>query len=178
VSDVEILELDDVPPGIGAKLLARLGRPFAGGSVARSRVDLEPLRDRARGQVDAARLVERLPRPTSARSLLALTSSDLFLPVLTYVFGLSELGGRRGVLSLARLRPEAAPREPPERTEERLLRRVTVEAMHELGHTLGLVHCPVQECPMRRILWPEALDIKGTELCPSCLLAAGAALRR
>jgi len=44
--------------------------------------------------------------PQDAAKLLAVTGRDLFIPVLTFVFGQAQLGGRVAVISLARLRQE------------------------------------------------------------------------
>lgn len=95
---------------------------------------------------------------------LLLVGVDLFVPALTYVFGLSHLGGRRGVLSLARLKPP----EESSLSEQVLLRRLDVEVAHELGHAAGLVHCVVNECAMHRSLWPESVDLKNPGFCASC----------
>lgn len=48
-------------------------------------------------------------------------------------------------------------------------RRVLVEAVHELGHALGLPHCAVPTCAMHRSLWPESIDLKDAAYCPTCL---------
>jgi archaemetzincin len=132
-------------------------------------LDLDALLDRQRGQLDARALLQRLPPAAPGVHLLALVEVDLFLPVLTYVLGASELGRRRSVLSLARL-------VPPDAGPGLLLYRASVEAVHELGHGLGLVHCAVPACPMHRTLWPEAIDLKQPLPCPSCLAAIRAGL--
>jgi archaemetzincin len=119
----------------------------------------DPCRDRLRGQVDAGCLVDRLPVPPPGCTVLGLTGVDLYLPALTHVFGASRLGERRGVVSSFRLA------DPPERGPARLV----VEATHEIGHALGLVHCPVAGCAMHRALWPEGVDLKRPEYCPACL---------
>jgi archaemetzincin len=149
-----------VPEPLAQRLLADLPTPFAGGHVASLPVDTRTFFDRHRRQVDAAALLEALEPPPPGEVLLALTADDLFVSVMSYVFGLTELGARRGVLSLARL-GEGAPLA--------LETRTLVEAIHELGHGLGLVHCPVADCAMHRTLWPEQIDLKRAEYCPSCL---------
>ena len=164
---VLLLELGDIPPRLSATVLENLPSPYRGGKVKQLALDMESCRDRQRGQVDAACLLQRIPLPPPGWTTLALTGVDLFLPALTYVFGVSQLSGFRGVLSLARLQPE---KKWPA-TWPTFVRRTTVEAVHELGHTLGLVHCPLAECPMHRTLWPEAIDLKHPEYCPVCLKA-------
>ncbi len=162
---VRILELGGPLPGLAAAVLAGLPAPFAGGEVLTSAQDLAPCRDDRRGQVDASCLLGLLPDPGAGWLVLGLAGVDLFLPVLTYVFGASTLGGRRSVLSTARLRLDD---DPPGPVTSPLVRRTTVESMHELGHALGLVHCAVGECAMHRTLWPEAIDLKLAEYCPAC----------
>ena len=44
--------------------------------------------------------------PGDAAKLLAVTERDLFIPVLTFVFGQAQLGGRVGGVSFARLQQE------------------------------------------------------------------------
>jgi len=92
-----------------------------------------------------------------------LTGHDLYLSALTYVFGLSELGSRRGVLSSARLCALEQKSMSPLG-----VRRVLIEAVHELGHTVGLLHCPIPSCAMHRTLWPEAVELKSPTYCPAC----------
>jgi hypothetical protein len=89
----------------------------------------------------------RNAQPSAARrmrvKLLAVTERDLFIPVLTFVFGHAQLGGRVAVISLARLRQEfyGLPRIASLFFSSALLK----EALHEAGHTFGLVHCPDKE---------------------------------
>ena len=71
--------------------------------------------------------------PPGAARLLGVTERDLFVPVLSFVYGQAQLGGTVAVVSLARLRPEfhGLPEAPAV-----LARRAATEAVHELGHTL------------------------------------------
>jgi archaemetzincin len=99
-------------------------------------------------------------RPDVPDRLLGVTDVDLFIPVLTFVFGEAQLGGRAAVMSLARL-AEAA-------NAARLEARAVKEAVHELGHTFGLVHCPSAACVMSRSPGLTAVDLKGDRLCADC----------
>lgn len=135
--------------------------------IAESTFTLEGGRDPVRNQINSnwilARLLEQSP-DGNAR-LLALTEQDLFSPVLTYVFGEAELGGRAAVVSTHRFRNEfyglAA---NPDLVRERLVR----ETMHELGHTYGLFHCAAYSCVMHPSSYAEEIDIKTSHFCNSC----------
>jgi archaemetzincin len=163
--NVRLLALGEVPPRLTGAVLAGLPRPYAGGEVGRLSVLLESCYDRQRAQVDAACLIEQVPKPEAGWLSMGLTGADLFMPALTYVFGISHLGGRRGLVSWFRLRPEE---EGPD-TPAIFIRRITTEVVHELGHAMGLVHCVVPDCAMHRSLWPEGVDLKHPEYCPACL---------
>jgi len=167
---VRVLALGDVPPRLAEAVLTGLPPPYGGGEAARLDVAFDRCYERPRAQVDAACLIEQLPDPEPGWALLGLTGVDLFMPALTYVFGISHLGGRRGIVSWFRLHPE----ETGPDAAGTLIRRVTTEAVHELGHSLGLVHCVVPDCAMHRSMWPEGVDLKRPEYCPACTEALAA----
>jgi archaemetzincin len=108
-------------------------------------------------------LLERFPAHSG--KIIGITSVDLFVPVLTYVFGEAQLNGKAAVLSSFRLREELYglnPNPPLERI------RLLKEAIHELGHTFGLIHCQNPECVMHSSTSAEEVDIKGKNLCEKC----------
>ena len=108
-------------------------------------------------------VMQRLAVP-GAR-LLAVTSLDLYVPVLTFVFGEAQLDGNCAVVSTARLTDEFYGL--PGRAE--LLRdRLIKEAAHELGHTFGLRHCADWRCVMSSSHAVERLDVKTADFCRSC----------
>ncbi len=130
--------------------------------------------DEGRRQYASIAVLKMLLRefPETAWKLLAVTDRDLFVPVLTFVFGQAQLGGRAGVLSLARLRQEFYGL-PPNR--EVFVDRVCKEALHETGHLFGLVHCAERSCAMSLATNIQQIDEKRAAFCPSC---AGAMRRR
>ncbi|KPQ42306.1 MAG: Metalloprotease [Candidatus Methanoperedens nitroreducens] len=118
-----------------------------------------------RRQYSAKVLVSRIMEqmPSDAKRLLGVIDSDLFVPGLNFIFGLAY--GNTAVIALTRLRPEYYGEEKNERLfKERALK----EAIHELGHTFGLAHCPDIRCVMHFSNKLADTDIKGPSFCRVC----------
>jgi archaemetzincin len=92
--------------------------------------------------------------------VLAVTEADLYAGDLNFVFGVAQSRGPAAVISLCRLGFGA---DPPLRRE-----RALKEAVHELGHTLGLAHCPNAKCVMHFSNSLADTDHKGSSLCTAC----------
>ena len=110
-----------------------------------------------------------------ARRLLGVTPLDLYIPILTFVFGEAQLEGSCAVVSTYRLRQEFYGL-PPDR--ELLQARLLKESVHELGHTLGLVHCDDYRCAMAASHSVELIDVKSASLCVDCRTRSLAGLSR
>ena len=99
--------------------------------------------------------------------ILGVTDVDLFIPVLTFVFGEAQLGGPAAVVSLARLCRTYDDRPALDALiEGRLLK----ECLHELGHTFGLAHCADGACVMSRSNTVLDVDRKRAAFCRDCRL--------
>jgi archaemetzincin len=146
-----------------------------------------PAYDRARGQYNSTvllgqvsgfgssrrfrRLAGAVPSSTGngteGDKFIAVVDADLFIPVLTYVFGEAELGGAAAIVSTHRLsnRLYGLPED-----HQLFLDRVGKEIIHELGHLFGLIHCRSFECVMRSSTYVEEIDLKRAAPCASCAL--------
>jgi archaemetzincin len=146
----------------------RISRAFAATVSAHPhRFDPELSFDGSRGQYNSTELLAQLLDETagSDASVLGIAGVDLFIPILTYVFGEAQLAGRAAVVSTYRLDPT---RYGLPANNRLLLDRLAKEAIHELGHTRGLVHCDQSLCVMRSSTYVEDIDLKSAEFCSAC----------
>jgi archaemetzincin len=122
--------------------------------------------ERRRGQYLADAILARLrPLDLPAERWLGIVDVDLYTPGLNFVFGQASVGGPAAVIALPRLRQGFYGR--PEHTALFHQRAVT-EAVHELGHTYGLGHCPNPTCVMHFSNSLPDTDRKGDNFCPRC----------
>lgn len=131
-------------------------------------LDISSAYDNSRAQFNSTKIISMLSDKfrNFEGKVLGVISVDLFIPVLTYVFGEAQLGGKISIVSTFRL-SELAYGLPENKklTEERLLK----EAVHELGHNFGLLHCENYLCVMHPSTSVEEVDIKTASFCSRCL---------
>jgi archaemetzincin len=135
-------------------------------------LDMSEFYDPARRQYNGNELlkqVESFSFPDSVKNL-GIFNVDLFIPILTFIFGQAFLGGRSGIASIYRLNNE---RYGMKVDDQILLDRFRKEAIHELGHTFGLIHCPNPICVMRSSTYVEDIDQKSHQLCFKCKAELG-----
>jgi len=166
--NLQLMVIGEVDRGLVQNLRTDIGRVFRvpcavlDGGLA---VDfaLHP----ERRQYYSSEILARMQQHVSSGCwrLLGVTGLDLYIPILTFVFGEAQLGGRCALVSTHRLRQEfyGLPHDP-ELLRERLLK----EAVHELGHTLELTHCDDYGCVMAASHSVEWIDLKGPHLCAAC----------
>jgi archaemetzincin len=170
---IELQPLGDAEPDVLESLIPALREVF--GVDVRVRGKALPLHkhyDEQRGQYNSTSLLHELenmnaahPDPAHDVQIVGVTRQDLFIPILTYIFGEAALGGSIAVVSYHRFREELYGLSPnPNLLKERLTKVI----VHEIGHSLGLVHCTLQECVMHAASYVEELDLKTHNFCPYC----------
>lgn len=135
--------------------------------TSQSKINPDNFYDPARKQYHSTKILKEMldELPSNALKMIGIISSDLFIPILTFVFGEAQLGGNVGIVSLARLQQEFYGLPP---NQALLQRRLIKELKHELGHTFGLVHCSLRECVMSVANNIADVDAKGISFCEGC----------
>ena len=178
MSLIQLLPIGEADTGLLGRLGPALEEEFGGlCEILGGKLDPEPSLHPERQQYFSTDILSRMRpylAPDSGR-LLGVTSLDLYIPILTFVFGEAQLDGPCAVVSTYRLRQEFYGL-PPDR--ELLQARLVKEAVHELGHTLGLVHCDDYQCAMATSHSVELIDLKSGSLCVDCRARSLAGLAR
>jgi len=117
--------------------------------------------DSSRKQYHSTRILATLEEKSEAGAgrVLAVTSFDLYVPGMNYVFGEARCPGRVAVISTYRLNTNRL---------ELLEARVVKEAVHETGHMLGLRHCTRHSCVMYFSEQLADTDRKMESFCSEC----------
>lgn len=125
----------------------------------------------SRRQFDAVAILKALASESDgARFKLAITPFDLCIPILTYVYGESQLGGRSAVISTNRLIAH--------HSHEQTYNRIAKISVHEVGHIFGLEHCWEASCLMRFSKQLDQLDQLPMHFCSACEYEMARRLRR
>jgi len=135
--------------------------------VKEGHLDLSEFYDPTRRQYNGTKLVHEVETAFSSDSskTIGLFNVDLFIPILTYIFGQAYLNGRTAIASSYRLSNERYGMNSDKRI---FLERYVKEVIHELGHTFGLIHCHIPTCVMRSSTYVEDIDQKNPQLCTNC----------
>ncbi|MEM5766211.1 MAG: archaemetzincin family Zn-dependent metalloprotease [Candidatus Aenigmatarchaeota archaeon] len=96
---------------------------------------------------------------------LGITDKDLYAENLNFVFGQAYCPGNYGIVSIHRLDPTFYKQTS---NENLFIERAVKEVIHEVGHMLGLGHCPISTCVMSFSNTVSDVDRKGKNLCQSC----------
>ena len=124
--------------------------------------------DSRRKQFFSSRILARISnfsKKYGVEHVLGIADVDLFVPHLNFVFGEAEYSGRAAIISLFRLKPEFYSQNS---NIKLLVERAVKEAVHEVGHTLGLGHCDNPTCVMFFSNSISDTDRKGIIPCEKC----------
>ena len=130
-------------------------------------MDVSQFYNPARRQYNANLLLEGLTKraPEGYLKYMGIFNGDLFIPILTFIFGQAQLNGNFGIASSFRLRNELY---GLKEDNPLMLERLSKVVVHELAHTFGLIHCLNVGCVMRSSNYVEDLDQKEIHFCPHC----------
>lgn len=122
--------------------------------------------DLTRDQYHSTAILEKLAStsPPSATKIVAITHVDLFIPILTHVYGEAQLAGKACIVSTFRLQEGLS----ITNIEKEFENRVVKEVLHELGHTFNLRHCDDKSCIMHYCRSIKDVDRKTDQLCRYC----------
>lgn len=131
-----------------------------------AQIDLIDYYDPDRRQYNGNRLLENvLSYVKGDEKVVGLFNVDLYIPILTFIFGQAYLNGKAAIASRYRLNNSWYGLKPDPKLH---LERFKKEVIHELGHTFGLIHCYHSSCVMRSSTYVEEIDQKEAGLCPHC----------
>jgi archaemetzincin len=166
--DITLISFGYFEKSLLDQLAVSVGREFRTTlNMREGHVDLSEFYDPGRRQYDGNKLLKYVastPVPEDCKTL-GLFNVDLFIPILTYIFGQAFLGGRTGIASLYRLNNECYGMPADDNL---LIDRFRKEVIHELGHSFGLIHCNHSNCVMKSSTYVEDIDQKEHSLCPAC----------
>jgi archaemetzincin len=166
---LQILPIGNVDDGLLKELRPVIEDTFrAPCKVLPVQMDPEVAFHGERQQYHSSEILQRMQSFLTADSwrMIGISSVDLYIPILTFVFGEAQMGGPCAVFSGHRLRQEFYGL-PGDR--ELFHQRIIKEAVHELGHTLNLTHCEDYRCVMASSHAVEWIDLKQSTLCAACL---------
>jgi archaemetzincin len=162
---------------IDAGLLARLQRVLSLIFSEISFVVIEPINlsekafDKRRNQYSSSLILRGVSvyavEHMDLTRVLGVVDADIFVPELNFVFGEAAFPGKSALISLWRLKSEFY---GDVSDSEHLFQRALKEAVHELGHTFGLKHCPQVSCVMHFSNSLIDTDKKQSLFCNLCHL--------
>ncbi len=132
--------------------------------------------DKKRSQYNSTIILKQMQtyaKKSPFKPILGIINVDLFSSGLNYIFGEAYTPGKVALISLWRLRPQFY---GADADLSLYSMRTLKEALHEVGHTLGLPHCPRSYCVMHFSNSIFDTDKKQSLLCDQCYMQAALAI--
>lgn len=112
-------------------------------------------------QFDALKILKALSKEMDGAPFkLGVTNLDICTPILTFVYGESQLGGKTALISLHRIQGNDS---------DLTCERAAKISIHEVGHIFGLEHCWEVRCLMHFTRNLEQLDALPLGFCNTCM---------
>lgn len=113
-----------------------------------------------RGQYEAGKILHQLSFASDGGLLtLGMVNVDIYTPILTFVYGESQMGGKAALISTFRLQSKDT---------RMTYERAAKISVHEVGHLLGIVHCRAPDCLMGFSNSLTKLDSLPLTFCQAC----------
>jgi archaemetzincin len=177
---VGILQVGQVAPEVLAGIQQGLAKAFPDTTAT---VIKDPLPipqsafDKKRNQYNSTLILNEVrgfaAKNDDFHSVLGVVDVDIFTFGLNYVFGEAYTLGNAALISLWRLKPQFYKDKPDIAL---YVLRVLKEAIHEVGHTLGVKHCMWSLCVMHFSNSIFDTDKKQSLLCDECYLKSAIAI--
>jgi archaemetzincin len=171
---VSILPIDEINPSVLKHLGESIKRNFG---FKYHMLPVEPIAVRRpellhQGKYNSTGVLLYISKhlPGNSIKVLVVTQLDLYSPIFSHLYGEAQLKGDVALMSLHRLHQEFYHLNPD---SEVFLSRCEKEALHELGHTFGLMHCQDRNCVMYPSSTIADTDIKANRFCPLCARRLG-----
>lgn len=119
-----------------------------------------------RGQYLSKHLLDILSKGLEeGEKILGVTGVDVYAQGLSFVIGEAEFKGNVALVSHFRLKPEIS---EGQNNVPLFLNRCLKESIHEIGHTIGLMHCSNSTCVMCFSSHIDDTDKKSNIFCSKC----------
>ena len=161
---IHILPIGIIPDYILPPLIDHLSNVFGLDIVVEKAINIpEGAYSKFRNQYSGELILESVPR--RGIFTLGLIDKDLYASGLNFIFGIADPVTGKAIVALKRLQPEFWGGRPD---KELFISRVKKEAVHELGHLLGLGHCNDPKCVMYFSNTIMDTDNKSDRFCRKC----------
>jgi len=168
VSELSIVPINSIEAGLLTRLALCLEERFLYRCVVRAPLVVpKTVLNSVRKQLFFGSIAAKVSAAYEAHEeiLLGITDFDLYKTSHQFIFGSSSPAQRCAIVSIHRLSAEFYGERPDENA---LFQRLLKEAVHEIGHTLGLKHCYNARCAMYYSNSIFDTDNKHSQFCESC----------